>query len=429
MRAVLLCFLLAFVPGSAGVAGRQSVAPGRHDALMKWRAAVEAHSPGLLGGADIDVAAWPEDRLATVVADIVELARFLGRAHPRPGRRSRALTVSYDGRALTIEEVRQLLGLSEDEAARGDVSGLANRGALLHTDIATALDGLDPRVRSPSAAGQPGAVLVLDGEEQGVSDRGPHWRVARSLLDLIPASTPAANVRRQWYVATAAYLQSRSSLADLVPHMAKARQVLPADAEILFYSGAMHETMAAPFVQEAARRITLPPGMVLDVTSARTHLRAARTFFRRALDAAPGRAEARVRLGRVLGMLGDHREAAVELERALSVPLTPRLEYYASLFLGGEHVRLGRPDAARKSFARASALYPAAQSPRLGLSTVARAAGRRGEAAEVLMGAVTGQHPGDDSRDPWWTYFAENKEEADRLLAAWRKTIEDGDAP
>ena len=62
---------------------------------------------------------------------------------------------------------------------------------------------------------------------------------------------------------TSAYMQSRSLLSDFFPHLVRARQRYPADADILFYTGAMNETMAAPVVQEAVAAISLPPGSSL----------------------------------------------------------------------------------------------------------------------------------------------------------------------
>jgi tetratricopeptide (TPR) repeat protein len=319
-------------------------------------------------------------------------------------------------------EVQELLELTDAEARHGDVSRLAGRGALLHTDLAVALDALDPIARSAAPSATPTALLVLDGREQGTIDRGPHWRLARSLLELMPADSPHVDSTRQWYVATAAYMQSRSLLSDLLPHLVKARQLYPADADILFYSGAVNETLAAPFVQEAIPGISLPPGTKLDVTDARTHLQEARTFFRRALKSRPDHIETRVRLGRVLGVLGTHAEAADELQRAHSSSASPLIQYYAALFLGGQLAQLGRSDAAREAFERAAALYPRAQSPRLGLSSLARAAGNQADAAGLLLEAlgVSRQH---GAQDPWWTYFSARRDEADRLLEQWRRTV------
>jgi tetratricopeptide (TPR) repeat protein len=397
---------------------------GREGQLKRWLAAVTRHQAGTPGAAAIEIAAWPESQLSGVVADIGELARFLPRAHVRRLRTGQPSTFRYDDSRLSMLEIQQLLGLTDDEARRGDVSRLANRGCLLHTDIAVTLDHLDQRTRSAAPSDTPTALLVLDGRQQGLVDRGPHWGIARSLLDLIPADSPRADLKRKWYVATAAYMQSRMNLADLVPHLVKARQLLPADPDVLFYSAAMNETMAAPLIQQAVSGASMTPDTKLDVTDARTHLQDARTFLRRALESRPDHVEARVRLGRVLGALGQHAEAVHELERARIGSPNPVVRYYATLFLGGELARLGRADEARKAYEAAAALYPDAQAPRLGLSSLARAAGNQRAAAQVLLQMLAIDEP-DASRDPWWTYFRARKDESDQLLEGWRRTVEE----
>jgi len=424
-RAVLSIVLL--IAGMSTMAGQTANLASREAQLREWLAAVSRHESRTLGASAVEIASWPDGRLTVVVADVRELARFLVRAHERFRRTRQVSTFTYDGRSLSMLEVQELLELTDVEARNGDVSRLANRGALLHTDLAVALDALDPIARSAARSATPTALLVLDGREQGTIDRGPHWRLARSLLELTPADSPHVDSARQWYVATAAYMQSRSLLSDLLPHMVKARQLYPADADILFYSGAMNETLAAPFIQEAIPGISLPPGTKLDVTDARTHLQEARTFFRRALERRPDHVETRVRLGRVLSVLGTHAEAADELQRARSSSASPLIQYYAALFLGGQLAQLGRSDAAREAFERAAALYPRAQSPRLGLSSLARAAGNQADAAGVLLEALEVSRNHGASQDPWWAYFSARKDEADRLLEQWRRTVADGD--
>jgi tetratricopeptide (TPR) repeat protein len=357
-----------------------------------------------------------------VIADVGELARFLLRAHARLLSTGQPSTFRYDGRSLSMQEIQRLLNLTDDEARRGDVNRLANRGCLLHTDIAAMLANLDPPARSTVPPDTPTALLVQDGQQQGLIERGPHWELARSLQDLIPPDPPHADSRRTWYVATAAYMQSRMQLAYLVPHMTKARQLMPADPDILFYSAAMNETMAAPLIQQAVSGVSMPPDTKLDVTDARTHLQDARTLFRRSLESKPDHVEARVRLGRVLGALGQHEEAVQELERALKGSANRVVRYYAMLFLGGEQARLDRADDARKAYEAASALYPDAQAPRLGLSSLARAAGNQSAAARVLLDALAMDDP-DPYRDPWWMYFRARRDEADELLNGWRRTV------
>jgi hypothetical protein len=424
MRPAVLCIVL-LIAGSSPIAGQTANPPGREAPLREWVAAVSRHGARTLDVSAVEIAAWPEVRLAAVVADVGELARFLARAHERFRRTGQVSTVTYDGRVVSMSEVQELLGLTDVEARTGDLGRLATRGALLHTDVAVALDALDPLGRAAARSARPTALLIRDGRGQGTLDRGPHWLVARSLFDLTPGDSPRVAPVRQWYVATSAYMQSRSLLSDLRPHLMRARQRYPADPDVLFYSGAMNEVLAAPVVQEAIAGMSLPPGSRLEVRDARTHLQEARTFLRRALENRPDHVETRVRLGRVLGVLGAHAEAADQLQRALSSAANPLNQYYAALFLGGELSRLGRLEAARDAYERAAALYPRAQSPRLGLSSVARAAGNQAAAAGVLLDALEVSRQGAASQDPWWTYFGGARDEADRALERWRGTIAD----
>ena len=420
MKHALVSIVLVAVSTGATQADQAPLDPrqaSRWEHLTTWLDAVETHAGGTLDSATIAMASWPELRLRAVVADIGELARFLERAHARFERTGQLSTHTYARRSLSMAEVQRLLRLTDEEARRGDVSRLVVRATLLHTDIAA---GLDPALQSGRSADPPGALTVLDGRQQGIVDRGPHWDLARALLDLIPAVAPGSELKRQWYVSTAAFMQSRFNMADLSPHIRRATKLFPDDADILFHGGWMHETLAGPLAQHAVRGMALPAGLTLDVANARTHLREARTFFRRALASRQDHVEARVRLGRVLGLLEQHGDAADQLRRVADKQAPSPIGYYALLFLGREEAILGRHDEARASFERAAALYPRAQSPRLGLSSLARSAGDRASAMAALAPLATPEAA--ESVDPWWTYFAWNRDAADRRLTEWRRS-------
>ena len=62
------------------------------------------------------------------------------RAHERFRRTGQSSRFTYEGREVSMAEAQELLGLTPVEARTGDVSRLATRGALLHTDVAVALD-------------------------------------------------------------------------------------------------------------------------------------------------------------------------------------------------------------------------------------------------------------------------------------------------
>ena len=133
-------------------------------------------------------------------------------------------------------------------------------------------------------------------------------------------------------------------------------------------------------------------------------------LFGRALEADPSLLEARIRLGRVLHLLGRADDARRELRGAVEslggVPAAEDaalLAYYAELFLGATEEELRRHDAARAAYARAAALHPDAPSPRLSLSHLAFQAGDRAGALDQLRAGLEPARQGPD-RDPWWRY-------------------------
>jgi tetratricopeptide (TPR) repeat protein len=144
-------------------------------------------------------------------------------------------------------------------------------------------------------------------------------------------------------------------------------------------------------------------------------LRQAEQLYKRALERKPGYLEARIRLGRVLGLRGRHKEAVEQLRQGQAAN-EPVLQYYAHLFLGAEFEALGNGAEARQSYERAAALAPAAQSPLFGLSRVADQAGDRAAARAAIARVL--KLPRDDFElaDPWWVYEVAQSREIDRLL-------------
>ena len=223
---------------------------------------------------------------------------------------------------------------------------------------------------------------------------------------------------RQWYRATAAWMQSRED--HDTQHLDRARLMFPDDPDILFLSGCQRETYAAPHIQSAMRSAVFPSGMTSDVGSDRVELRLAEAFFRRALAANP-LPEAHLRLGRVLSLLERHADARVMLKQAIAGTGDPLLLYYGELFLGRAEEALANPDAARTSYMRAAELYPRAQSPRLALSQLARRSGDRAGALSAI--APVFSMPADEATrdDPWWSYHVAQGRNAGDLLDALRK--------
>jgi tetratricopeptide (TPR) repeat protein len=129
-----------------------------------------------------------------------------------------------------------------------------------------------------------------------------------------------------------------------------------------------------------------------------------------------------LRYGRVLGLLGKHAEAAVELRRAVADLSDRQMLYYAGLFLGASEEALGDRDAARVAYEQAAELFPLAQSPLLALSQLARRQGDRAGALRAIdrLFALPAEEL-DEHADPWWWYYVAQARDADDLLEAMRR--------
>ncbi len=412
------CVPLLVVLGSLGLAGdlparaeaaspqdRRSSPPGsRIDRLEEWLSAVERHEPGSADDPARQVRSWPSASLDQVAVDLSALVNLM--ADPdfdlywtwtRQGVR-RAQRTPY-----SVVDVARLQGLARAAAARGDGNRLLTRGAMLHTDAAAYATANDPP--RPGTAGPRSdrvVVLFTDGRQLSVEDASGHWDLARTLLDAVtpdPARDPRVHL---WYLATASLLQRHEQLDGR--HIARGLELFPDATDLLFLGGTLHERFASPQIQGLARSTRLPGGMTLGIESARSELRVAETLFAQTLAIDPGHVEARLRHGRVLGLLDRHAEARAELVRALPDLVDPRLRYLAELFLGAEADALNDRDEATAAYRRAAGLYPRAQSPRLALSLTAM---RGGDTASALAAA----RPLHDlpvepieREDPWWAY-------------------------
>lgn len=328
--------------------------------LEAWHKAVEAHQPGKTDPAARSIAEWDNATLQQAIKDL--------QRDPPP--------------AWTLK-----------------------RAAVLHLDImrlyhAVARGALFPgRMRS-----EPLTLMALDGQRRGQHWLSTHVQMARELLDLVPGRERDETVRL-WYIAAAAYFAHDNNLAEALFHLRRASELFPRDAQLLLARGCLHEAFASPRVQSV---VQADPGRgrQLSVGSERQNLAAAETAFRDSLRADRRNAEARVRLGHVLGRQGRHADAMVELQQVVKTETDRTLAYYALLHLGRQEEHLGHTDSARHSFERASALFPAAQSPLLALGRLAFHDGepRRAEAALDRLFALSD----DESKrnDPWWDYYS-----------------------
>jgi tetratricopeptide (TPR) repeat protein len=430
--------------------------------VEQWLKAVDGHEPGEQDEAVAEVGAWTDSDLRELWVDVnalFQLMRNPGRGwFDIHGRGQRDTTVIV----YTASQLRQLRAFAcaaaamlphpdclaihaaaeldadlqrlvehaaAERARSGDDNYVVRRAALLHADIAM----FQPHApvepfASPSAPGvgpQTWRVDILDGRGLDAGLSALHWDIAQLALDQVRPvgwNTPAPEhdpMVRAWYRATAAWMQYRQD--DDTFHLDHARKLFPNDPHLLFLSGCQRETDAGPAVQSAARSIVLPAGFTMGVASERGELRQAEAFFRRALAQQPDLAEARLRLGRVVGQQGRHMDAAGELRQALELIEDDALRYYGELFLGAEEEALGRFPEARAAYEQAAALYPSAQSPLVALSELARRRGdRAGSLAAIQKVFVRPEAPDGGRDDPWWDYHIAQAKNADELLDAVR---------
>jgi hypothetical protein len=144
----------------------------------------------------------------------------------------------------------------------------------------------------------------------------------------------------------------------------------------------------------------------------------AEASFRRALAFEPGLPEARLRLGRVLLLKGEAREALDVLQPLALQPLSAaggrRRLYLARLFEARAQERLGDVAAAAYAYRAAVEAEPNGQSAWIGLGRAQDLLGRRDEAQEAFAAALG---PEGERGDPWWSYALGDLERFDPLIA------------
>lgn len=413
-RLAVFAAVVAGTIGQAQVRLPPTPGPSAPAAVIdRWLAAVHAHTPGELDNAVKTVAVWPDEFLAythnfvTIAVSVLDNKKFAD--------------------AIFEPQVRRL-GIREP----ADVARVLKRGAALHADIAMLAADLAPQSRR-AYQGDPGgsSVLLRDGEALGIESNPLHWAIGRVLVRGVqPArigeepgsAVPAAAVDqfvRHWFRATTGYLASRLMRAEELAHSRQALLTIPDDPVLLLLAGAMHEQFGSPVVQNAIRSVNLPAGTEIAVGSAASELNRARDRYERALALDSSLAEAHIRLGRVLGRRGERAEAIRNLRRGEELAVEPRWKYFAALFLGHEEEQMKRHAEAREAYARASGLYPRAQSPRLALGRLATELGDRDAAAAAARALLN--LPADlmARDDPWWSYEIRPRTDLDRYLAVY----------
>ena len=329
--------------------------------------------------------------------------------------------------AIPPETFSRVLGALRRRADRVEVfNRLVHRAALLHMDAAILVQsGVAVDLPRPPAAarGRSTVILTHDGGYTGMAGIGVHWELGRTLLDLTQPRADEDPWVLRWYVASSSFMLNRSLLADLSPHLEKARKLFSSDADILYASGCYFESMASPRVRPVIDSKSLPPGLRIDAPSTRESWRIAEGYFRRAVEARLGFGWARIRRARMLDRLGRHDEAIRELHNVTSTAEEPAMLYLAALFEGAAQEAVGNASAARERYEAAARRFPNSQAAYLALSRLARDRGDRAAARAAAERVFRRQTTG-EMDDPWWTYDFLFVRTADEQLSDVRKPFE-----
>ncbi len=374
---------------------------GREATFDRWRAAIESHAPGQLDSAVTAVSRWARSDLESALDRLAE--------------------------AVPPSEQPRLL----------------RHAIVLHTDILVLLrrpEGYDLPADDDRSVG-----LVADAVQMGVKRGTVQWEFTRQLVDRLREATSdpaeADEETRLWYRATTAFLESWEDWSESDAHLARAKRLLSDDPVLLLYEGTIHEAYAGPAIQSLELPKELRPpepvhfatGSVFSMPnlqraaatavwvfqSADVETQQAERLFREAFASDPGLAEARIRLGHVLGMRDRPAEAVDQLRQGIDLAVSPLLRYWGLLFLGREQRRLGNDREAAAAFEQAVALYPQARAPRLGLSEIAYDSGDRDRALREFR-TMLGSPVDADAADPRLTYEHTHVPEADAWLTDLR---------
>jgi tetratricopeptide (TPR) repeat protein len=322
--------------------------------------------------------------------------------------------------SVTIRrEERALLDPLADRVRQRGLAAMLHRAAILHTDVVTQAADLAAQAGATSSSG-PLRWSIGDGTGRAAEGLNLHWELARMLLAAATPDPRRDPFVRDWYRATVAIGQAVEYFDVL--QIGEGLRLFPDDPELLLLKGAEREAMASPLFQAFARSIG--PSLRSGIGSVGRELDAAADFYRRALAADPQLAEARIRLGRVLGLQGRAEEAVRELESALAADLDSQHRYFALLFLGAAREGLGQPADAVQAFEQA-ARAEGARVPHLAIARLAREHGDRAQTTASLERALA-PLTRDAAIDPWWLYHsAQGRRRAPWLDDLRRRARED----
>jgi tetratricopeptide (TPR) repeat protein len=261
-------------------------------------------------------------------------------------------------------------------------------------------------------------------EADGAADNG-QLDAARRLLGLAGPGGTAFDARLRLAVGLFQFQRGRGELARAEVTLEDALRLAPDDVEILVALGALREAMAwlggrmpgDALLETAGRRAGWESRK-----QAWSQLSRSEQCYRRALRSAPGHAEARLRLGRVLQRRGRPGDARRELAAVADAEPGPELDSLAHLFLGSLEQEAGQTTRALAQYEAALRAGPQGQAAHVAHSHALHRLGRREEARESLARALAGS-PRTERPDPWWRYQMGEAHRLSDLLLRLRQEV------
>jgi tetratricopeptide (TPR) repeat protein len=145
--------------------------------------------------------------------------------------------------------------------------------------------------------------------------------------------------------------------------------------------------------------------------------------FRAALAADPRLHEARVRLGRVLALSKQRKQALDLLAQAGRDAPDSRLQYLARIIAGSIFELEDRWEDAERVYREAIGIRPGAQSARIALASVLERAGRQADANAVVAPGLIPDASSDLDADPMWRYRLGPPIDAVAILSRLRTAV------
>lgn len=261
-------------------------------------------------------------------------------------------------------------------------------------------------VPAPAAAALLHTAAFIAQLERGNTDP-PFLHLNLADLLLSPRGSPVAPdelLHRQWFSVGSQWLLAYGRLGDALRLVDDGLREYPGDAGLHYLAGTLHERMASPLLDpyqynDAERRER--------EQSVTWSLERAVRAFSRALDLDATQVGARLHRARILDLQQRPAEARAEFETVLASSPPPEVAWLAHMFLGRNHERASRHEAAVEEYRAAVAILPS-QSSGIALAHVLERSGQRAAARAQLrlLTPAPGAKPlqCDDGCDPWQQY-------------------------